>query len=439
MASAADSGEGGYRDAAQRRAQVAAEQRAAAREKEAAERRAREAIYNARKDHHERQPVVTVGNGQQQQQQQGGAAQQQAQGDQYARRKWWHAFRKHKGPADGHAGPAWVPDAAAPSCQGCNMQFDWVKRRHHCRYCGKVFCSKCTQQRALLPSEFKLREPQRVCAPCAQELAPYQGDLVKLISNQQRMNAQYHPKANARFMNSPFSTTLGHEIRKAAYSINNFFGDNPNALIKDQTIPRQCLQRAKGLAFLTVFRAGFMFTGRIGTGLIMAKLADGVSWSAPSAIGTLGMGWGAQIGGELTDFIIVLNTDKAVESFGASAQVSLGAELGVSAGPIGRSAAAAVNFGDGGVTPCYSYSQSKGLFAGISLEGAAIVPRNDVNLKFYGRAVERKDLLSGRVPPPPAAEPLYAAVRKVMSVEMDAAAATNNTAPENGTQGGWTA
>ena len=322
-------------------------------------------------------------------------------------------------------------------------------------------------------------------------------------------------------MNSPFSTTLGHEIRKAAYSINNFFGDNPNALIKDQTIPHALLQRAKGLAFLTVFRAGFMFTGRIGTGLVIAKLGDGVSWSAPSAIGTLGMGWGAQIGGELTAsqeilqnrvldrtlhctiaaacanecsflrialrfhdrisslcstqtartllprprpgavtcecwcgsrayalFIslnylfvrCVFHFAEAVESFGASAQVSLGAELGVSAGPIGRSAAAAVNVGDGGIAPCYSYSQSKGLFAGISLEGAAIIPRKDVNLKFYGKSAERKDLLSGRVPPPPAAEPLYAAIRKVMSGEVGSVSApvvADSTAGNSGQ--GWTA
>lgn len=59
---------------------------------------------------------------------------------------------------------------------------------------------------------------------------------------------------------------------------------------------------------------GFIVAGRVGTGLVVAKTEEGV-WSAPSAIATMGMGWGALIGGEITDFVLVLNTDSAVESF----------------------------------------------------------------------------------------------------------------------------
>jgi lipid-binding SYLF domain-containing protein len=63
------------------------------------------------------------------------------------------------------------------------------------------------------------------------------------------------------------------------------------------------------LQFLTVIKVGFVFTGRVGTGLVVARLPDG-RWSAPSAIATAGVGWGAQIGGEITDFVIILNTKR---------------------------------------------------------------------------------------------------------------------------------
>lgn len=110
--------------------------------------------------------------------------------------------------------------------------------------------------------------------------------------------------------------------------------------------------------FLTVLKAGLVFCGRVGTGLVIAKQRDG-SWSAPSAIGLLGLGWGAQIGAELTDFVLLLNSNAAVDAFSGQRQFSLGAEVSVAVGPIGRSGSGAVNAGDGGMAACYSYSISK--------------------------------------------------------------------------------
>lgn len=72
-------------------------------------------------------------------------------------------------------------------------------------------------------------------------------------------------------------------------------------------IPREVLENAKGLAIFTIFKAGFLFSARAGTGLVIAKLDDG-TWSAPSAIGTAGLGVGGQAGAEVTDFLIVLNS-----------------------------------------------------------------------------------------------------------------------------------
>lgn len=86
------------------------------------------------------------------------------------------------------------------------------------------------------------------------------------------------------------------------------------------------MQGAKGLAFITVLKAGFLFSGRLGTGLVISRLPDG-SWSAPSAIAMSGVGWGFQMGGELTDVLLVLTTDGAVKAFSSNAQISVGTEV----------------------------------------------------------------------------------------------------------------
>ena len=132
----------------------------------------------------------------------------------------------------------------------------------------------------------------------------------------------------------------------------------------------------------------------------MARTGNG--WSGPSAIGTGGMGFGFQIGAEVTEFVIILNTDAAVKAFSQDANVVLGGGLSVAAGPVGRNV-------EGGLTPLaavYTYSQSQGLFAGISLEGAVIGLRNDANTEYYGRAVSPGEILSGKVRPPAGADKL---------------------------------
>lgn len=83
------------------------------------------------------------------------------------------------------------------------------------------------------------------------------------------------------------------------------------------------------------FRHRFLLTGRLGTGLVISRLPDG-SWSAPSAIAVSGLGWGFQAGGELTDVMLILTTLGAVEAFSSRAQISVGTELAVSLGPVGR-------------------------------------------------------------------------------------------------------
>ncbi|KAG0210804.1 hypothetical protein BGX28_008940 [Mortierella sp. GBA30] len=177
----------------------------------------------------------------------------------------------------------------------------------------------------------------------------------------------------------------------------------------DNIIPPDILSKAQGLAIFTVIKAGFLFSGRAGSGIVVARLEDG-SWSAPSAIGTGGMGFGGQIGAEITDFVVVLNNKMAVKSFATGGNVTLGGNLSVAAGPIGRTAEAGASASVKSVAAIYSYSKSKGLFAGVSIEGSVIVERKDANEAFYRQRVSAAELLSGSITPPPQADILYRAL-----------------------------
>ncbi|KAI8055004.1 hypothetical protein BDF22DRAFT_674811 [Syncephalis plumigaleata] len=226
-------------------------------------------------------------------------------------------------------------------------------------------------------------------------------------------------------VNSPLPTNLAGECRKATKILNSFIETGQGDNGPDSVIPPNILARAQGLAILTVVKAGFLFSGRAGSGIVVARLPDNGGWSAPSCIATGGMGFGGQIGAEVTDFVIVLNSQDAVKAFSHGGNVTLGGNLSVAAGPVGRNAEAAATVGN--LAAIFSYSKTKGLFAGISLEGSAIIERKDANAKFYGRPVSAKELLSGAVDPPSAADALYAALYARASPEL-ATSSTTTTA-----------
>ncbi len=206
------------------------------------------------------------------------------------------------------------------------------------------------------------------------------------------------------FASSAVFASLQEDVNEATNIIRSFDG------IAEQGIPKEVLQNAKGVAVLTVYKAGFMFSGRGGTGVVVAKTRDG--WSGPSAIGTGGAGFGFQIGAKATDFVIVLNSDAAVDAFARGTNVELGAALSVAAGPVGRTAEAGVL----PVAAVYTYSRSKGLFAGVSLEGTVIAARNEANTEYYGQPVTPVEILTGRVAPPPGARPLQLALSRAEGI-----------------------
>ncbi|MBN2468243.1 MAG: hypothetical protein JXD19_08840 [Deltaproteobacteria bacterium] len=170
--------------------------------------------------------------------------------------------------------------------------------------------------------------------------------------------------------------------------------------IPEKSIPPAVLKVAKGLAILTVTKAGFIVSARGGTGIVVARTDGG--WSGPSAIGTGGAGFGFQAGAQVSEFVIVLNTPKAVEAFSKGGNVALGTDLSAAAGPVGRSVGADVL----PQAAVYTYSRSQGLFAGVSLEGTVIVTRNEANAQYYGEQVHPADILSGSVTAPLGAQRL---------------------------------
>lgn len=120
----------------------------------------------------------------------------------------------------------------------------------------------------------------------------------------------------------------------------------------------------------------------------------------------MGGGFGGQIGFEITDFVFILNDASAVKTFAQVGSLTLGGNVSIAAGPVGRSAEAAGAASLKSVAGIFAYSKTKGLFAGVSLEGSVLIERRDANEKLYNQKLTARQLLGGQVPVPPQAEPL---------------------------------
>jgi lipid-binding SYLF domain-containing protein len=164
--------------------------------------------------------------------------------------------------------------------------------------------------------------------------------------------------------------------------------------IPEKSIPPAVMRAAKGLAILTITKAGFIFSARGGKGIVVARTDKG--WSGPSGIGTGGIGFGFQAGVQVSELVIVLNTHEAVKAFSRGGNVTLGGALSVAAGPVGRTIEAGVAI----QAAMYTYSRSQGAFAGVSLEATVIGTRSEANEEYYGKPVKAKDILAGKVKPP---------------------------------------
>jgi lipid-binding SYLF domain-containing protein len=151
--------------------------------------------------------------------------------------------------------------------------------------------------------------------------------------------------------------------------------------IPERGIPPALLDNAEGIAIIPgVIKAGFILGGRYGKGILVVRQKDG-SWSNPVFITVAGGSIGWQIGVESIDIILVFKSGRSVEGI-MKGKFTLGADASVAAGPVGRQASASTDILL--KSEIYSYSRSRGLFAGLALDGAGIQINHDANEAFYG-------------------------------------------------------
>ncbi|RJP25278.1 MAG: hypothetical protein C4529_01480 [Deltaproteobacteria bacterium] len=179
--------------------------------------------------------------------------------------------------------------------------------------------------------------------------------------------------------------------------------------IPEKTIPPTLLADARGIAIIpNVIKVGFIVGGQYGRGVLVVR-GKGDAWGNPVFVSLMSGSVGWQIGAESTDFILVFKTRKSIEGI-MKGKYTLGAEAGVAAGPVGRRAKAETDVEM--KAEIYSYSRSRGLFAGISLEGSSLQIDDKSNAAFYGREdVRPADIAEGKnIKPPASAEKLERAL-----------------------------
>jgi lipid-binding SYLF domain-containing protein len=162
---------------------------------------------------------------------------------------------------------------------------------------------------------------------------------------------------------------------------------------RDDVIPERLLQRAYAVAVIPdVFKAALFIGGRFGNGAMVVRDSKG-RFGNPVFISVTGLSGGFQVGGSATDIVLVFTSRRGVEGL-AGGKITLGAGASVAAGPVGRQGEAAAGLD----AEVFSYSRSRGLFAGVSLEGTAITIDNKSNARFYMKpGVLASEIMSGAV------------------------------------------
>ena len=180
--------------------------------------------------------------------------------------------------------------------------------------------------------------------------------------------------------------------------------------IPEQGIPPALLKDAHGIAVIPgVIKAGFVVGGSYGKGVLSVRDKDG-RWSAPLFITLKAGSLGWQIGAQSTDVLLVFKTARSVEGI-VKGTFTLGADAAVAAGPVGRRGEAAT---DAELkAEILSYSRSRGLFAGVSLEGSSVSIDYASNRHFYGKDVRPAEIMAGNVSVPPAGQKFLGVVNNV--------------------------
>jgi len=150
----------------------------------------------------------------------------------------------------------------------------------------------------------------------------------------------------------------------------------------DQSVPRSIMEKAEGIAvFPSLLKGGLIVGGQYGHGILSARDPKTRTWSSPAFLSITGGSLGAQIGGQAVDLILVVQNRRGLEQL-VSNQFKIGADASVAAGPVGRDASAATDIQMR--AQILSYSRTRGLFAGVTINGSTVRQDRDANDRFYG-------------------------------------------------------
>jgi lipid-binding SYLF domain-containing protein len=175
----------------------------------------------------------------------------------------------------------------------------------------------------------------------------------------------------------------------------------------DKGIPQEVMEHAKCVAVVPhMIKGGFVFGAEGGRGVATCRTANG--WSAPSFFTVAGGSWGLQIGVEGIDLVMIFQNDKGMEHL-LNSKFQVGGDASAAAGPVGRHASADTDWKMN--AEILTYSRAKGAFAGLTLNGAAVKEDKDSMTAIYGPDVTQREVLTGKVPPPPSAHAFLNAVR----------------------------
>jgi lipid-binding SYLF domain-containing protein len=180
----------------------------------------------------------------------------------------------------------------------------------------------------------------------------------------------------------------------------------------DKGIPEEILNSAKCVAVVpSLVKGGFVFGGAHGRGMATCRNAAG--WSAPAPFSMTGGSFGFQIGLQGVDLVMVIMNDNGMQHL-LSSKFKLGADASVAAGPVGRHAEGATDWKMR--AEVLTYSRARGLFAGVTVNGAAITQDGEATRELYGRMVPFNTILTGAVATPQAGEPFVSSVRKATGI-----------------------
>jgi len=174
----------------------------------------------------------------------------------------------------------------------------------------------------------------------------------------------------------------------------------------DKGIPEEVLSNAKCIVVVPdLIKGGFVFGGKHGRGVATCRTANG--WSAPAFVSVGGGSWGLQIGVEDVDLVMLVMNEQGLQHL-LSSKFQLTGEGSVAAGPVGRHASAGTDWKMN--TEMLTYSRSKGVFAGLTLEGAVVEQDNDSTHAIYGKHMMFRNILSGKAATPRSADAFLRAV-----------------------------